>query len=99
MVQLAITKARTPTDLTVRITVDPYETTAPMRVAAMVWSASGEVLAAHAVDLVGVEADFLDTLVGVITQAWQWGAPEQQLAPAMKRVHKQAKAHRKMHER
>jgi len=97
MTQHAITKALTPAQLILRIQDDPYDPNAPLVVSAVVWAADESVLAAHTIRLEGVERDFLDTLVTVATQAWQWGAPAQQLAPAMKRVKRDAVKHRKAH--
>lgn len=98
MVQLAITKALTPTTLVVRITVDPYDTAAATLVSGVVYAADDSVLAAQAVHLVGLEEDYLDTIVDVMTECWRWGAPAQQFAPAVKRVVREARKHRKAHE-
>jgi len=89
----------TPDTLTIRVQVDPYNDGAPMMVTAQVWAVDDSLLAIQTVQLEGIESDFLDTLVNVICQAWQWGAPAQQLRPAMLRVKRDAARHRKAHER
>lgn len=99
MVQHSITKALTPDTLVIRIVDDPYDAKAPLVVSAIVYACDESVLAAQTLQLVGLERDFLDTVVKVATEAWQWGAPAQQLAPALKRVKKDAARHRKAHER
>lgn len=99
MVQLAITQALTPDTIVIRCVVDPYEPTAPTVVSAVVYAVDGSVLAAQSITLVGLEEDFLDSVVEAAMTSWRWGAPQQQLAPAMKRVKKAATRHRKLHER
>lgn len=99
MVQLALTKSLTPDTICIRVQVDPYDPTKPTVVNATVYAADDSVLAAQTVQLEGMEEDFLDSLVEVALQAWRWGAPAQQLGPAMKRVKKAAARHRKLHER
>lgn len=99
MPQLNITKSATPDTITIRVTVDPYNADSPTTVAAMVWAVDGTLLAAHSCHLRGLEEDYLDSIVQTALEAWRWGAPAQQLAPAMKRIHKAAKAHAKAHGR
>lgn len=87
----------TPCALTIRVQVDPYDDQAPMTVQASVQAVNGDVMAVQTVQLEGIESDFLDTLVTTICQAWQWGAPAQQLRPAMLTVKRAAAKHRKAH--
>lgn len=99
MVQLAITKALTPDTIVIRVVVDPYAPEAPTLVSAVVYAADESVLAAQSITLTGLEEDFLDSVVEAALTSWRWGAPAQQLAPAMKRVKRAAVQHRKLHER
>ena len=81
------------------ITQDPFDSTDVLAVRAVVYNQARQVLAAHRITLPGLEADYLDSVVEVVVQSFQFGSPTTDLRPAMGRVKRAAMAHRKRHQR
>lgn len=98
MAQLTINPSDTPAAVLIDITQDPFDSTDVLAVRAVVYNQARQVLAAHRVSLPGLEADYLDSLVEVIVQSFQFGQPTIDLRPAMGRIKRAAATHRKKHQ-
>ena len=97
MVQLSIHDNAVPDCLTFRIHQDPFDPACPVGVTAQVWAVDGTLIAAHHIALRGLEVDFLDSVVRAVVECWQWGSPQSQVPYVMRRIHTEAKKHRKAH--
>lgn len=95
--QLTTNPSEAPATLLIDITQDPFDPTSDLAVRAVVYNNARHVLAAHRVTLPGIEADYLDSLVEVIVQSFQFGQPVLDLRPAMGRIKRAASKHRKAH--
>lgn len=98
MAQLNLNPSDTPCTVTIDVHQDPFDSTDVLSVRAVVYNQAHQVLAAHRITLPGLEADYLDTVVQVVVQSFQFGAPALDLRPAMGRVKRQAQKHRQAHQ-
>lgn len=97
MAQLTLTKSRTPAQLVIRVMQDPYDESDPIHVSVQSLAMGGNQLGAGSIDLHGVEADMLDSIITATVEVWRWGAGQGQILSTMRFWQRKAREHARAH--